>query len=152
MWIWRQGFIQAVLISGRRHKKPNLIEFWNSIFIKFYFKAYWCWTCIKLLCKVFSILSYLFALKMLKSQDFSLPPWTPTRALPWICCGAYSTLRPPPAFYNFRKLNLCLKTDISKTAWINPKYFFVFLVWLVSVQRIVTFWRSYGIRKNFTNN
>ena len=36
-----QRFIQAVLTFGKRHKKHNLlIEFSNSIFIKFYFKAY----------------------------------------------------------------------------------------------------------------
>ena len=35
------GFIQAILISGRWHKKLNiLIEFSISIFIKFCFKAY----------------------------------------------------------------------------------------------------------------
>ena len=43
-----RGFIQAILISGRRHKKLNfLIEFLNLIFIKFYFKASWCSTCIQ---------------------------------------------------------------------------------------------------------
>ena len=31
----------SILMSGRRHKKLNLlIEFWNSIFIKFYFEAH----------------------------------------------------------------------------------------------------------------
>ena len=40
--ILSQEFIQAILTFGRRHKKLNLlIEFSNSIFIKFYFKAYW---------------------------------------------------------------------------------------------------------------
>ena len=60
-----QGFIQAILMSGRRHKKLILlIEF--SIFIKFYFKAYWRWICIqnKLAYYVSSILSYLFFLQM----------------------------------------------------------------------------------------
>ena len=38
----RQGFIQGILMSGRRHKRRNvLIEFPNSIFIKIYLKAYW---------------------------------------------------------------------------------------------------------------
>ena len=32
---------------GKYHKKLSVLtEFLNSIFIKFYFKAYWCWTCI----------------------------------------------------------------------------------------------------------
>ena len=34
-------------------------------------------------------------------------------------CGAYSTSRPQPASYNIRKLNLCSKTNIGKTAWKN---------------------------------
>ena len=38
----------AILMSGRQHKKLSLlIEFSNSILIKFYFKAYWRWTCIQ---------------------------------------------------------------------------------------------------------
>ena len=36
-----QEFIQAILMSGWWHIKLNLlIEFWNSIFMKFYFEAY----------------------------------------------------------------------------------------------------------------
>ena len=61
-FITRQGFIQAILMSGRRHKKLNLlIQFLNSIFIKLYFETYRHWTCIqnKLACYVSSILSYL---------------------------------------------------------------------------------------------
>ena len=49
--------------------------------------------------------------------------FTPTRALPWTHWGAYNTSRPPPAFYNIWKFNLCSKTVISKTAWINAWYF-----------------------------
>ena len=38
-----QGFTQAILMTGRQHKKLNLLtEFSNSVFIKLYFKAYWC--------------------------------------------------------------------------------------------------------------
>ena len=42
--------------------------FWNSIFIKFYVKANWHWTCIqkKLARKVSFILGYLFVLQMKK--------------------------------------------------------------------------------------
>ena len=37
--IYSQGFIQAILMSGRRHKILNLlIEFSSSIFIKFVLK------------------------------------------------------------------------------------------------------------------
>ena len=38
--ISHQGFIQTILMSAKRHKKTNLlIEFSNSIFIKFCFKT-----------------------------------------------------------------------------------------------------------------
>ena len=66
-----QAFIQAVLMSGRRHKKLNLlIDFWNSIFMKFYFTAYWHWTCIqnKLAYKFPSILNYFFVPQMWKKN------------------------------------------------------------------------------------
>ena len=48
-----------------------------------------------------------------------LYPWTTTRAPTWTRCGAYSTLRPSPGFYNIQKLNFCSKTNTSKTALIN---------------------------------
>ena len=35
--------------------------------------------------------------------------WTLIKAPLWIRCGAYSTLRPSPAFYNIEKLNLSSK-------------------------------------------
>ena len=115
-------------MSGRWYKILNLrTEFSNSIFIKICFKAYWRWTCIqnKLAFKVSSILSYFFVLSRSKKiktfQGFyhPSPPWTPTIAPPWTRWRAYSTSRPSPAFYNIPKLNLCPKTDISKTASIN---------------------------------
>ena len=43
LFISKQGFIQAIQMSGRRVKNLNLvIEFSNTIFIKFCFNAYWC--------------------------------------------------------------------------------------------------------------
>ena len=43
-----QGCIQAILMSVRWQKKLNFLnEFSHSIFIKFYFKAYWHRTCIQ---------------------------------------------------------------------------------------------------------
>ena len=37
----RERLIQSILISGKQHKKLNFLnEFWNSIFVKFYFEAY----------------------------------------------------------------------------------------------------------------
>ena len=50
------------------------------------------------------------------------PSRTPTRSPPWTCYQTCSTSRPPPALYNIQKLNLCSKTDISETAWINTWY------------------------------
>ena len=58
-----QGFIQAILMSGRRHKKLNLlIEFSNSFFIKSNFKAFWHQNYVQntLVYQVSSILSCLF--------------------------------------------------------------------------------------------
>ena len=37
----KQGFIQAILMSVRLHKNPDLLmEFSNSVFVKFYFKQF----------------------------------------------------------------------------------------------------------------
>ena len=111
-------------MSGRRHKKLNLlIKFSDSIFIKFDVKAYLRWTCIqnKLAYKVpfyFKLFSCLADVKRPKFCS-ALSHWNPTRAPPWAGCWADSTSRPVGSFYTIRKLNLCLKTDISKTAWIN---------------------------------
>ena len=72
--LYKQGFIQAILMSVRQHKTLNLlIQFSNSIFTnlhKFYFQACWHWTCIQneLIDKVSSILSYLFVLQIQKGQ------------------------------------------------------------------------------------
>ena len=55
-----QRFVQATLMSVRQHKKLNLlIEFSNSILVKFYFKVCWRRTCIqnKLAYQVSSILN-----------------------------------------------------------------------------------------------
>ena len=39
--ITKQEFIQGILMSGKWHQKINLlIQFWNWIFMKFYFEAY----------------------------------------------------------------------------------------------------------------
>ena len=41
IYVCMQGFTQTILMSGRRHKKLNLlIEFRNSVYKKFYFEAY----------------------------------------------------------------------------------------------------------------
>ena len=56
------GFIQAILMSVRWHKK--LTEFWNSIFIKSYFKAFWHWNYVQN-----TLICYLFVLQMQKDQN-----------------------------------------------------------------------------------
>ena len=102
--------VQEILMCGRRHKK---IKFSNSIFIKFYFKAYWRWTCIQGL----------------------YPPEPP----PGIHHEPVAELAKPQDLHlyftiilwsfsmkcNIRKLNLCSKTDISKTVWINACYLII---------------------------
>ena len=69
--------------------------------------------------------------------------WTLIRGLPWTHCRAYSTSRPPTAFYNIWKLNLCSKTDISKTAWINAWWsvlMFVFTLQGETLIKLLKFW------------
>ena len=69
-----QGFVQE--ISGKWLKKLNLlIEFWNSIFIKFYFKAYCHWTCIQKCFRGFTPNSnQSFAMDLLRSlQHLKMP-------------------------------------------------------------------------------
>ena len=77
-----------------------------------------------------------------KNLSEALPHEPLTKAPPWICCRAYSTsLRSSPAFYNIQKLNLSSKTDISKTAWINPWTNIVYLLYCIflSFTTTVTF-------------
>ena len=90
-------------LDGKKNKTKKLnllIEFSSSIFIKFH----------------------------LKYIDVELSKWRIqnklaykilTRAPSWTCCEAYRTSRLAHTFYNFRKLNYCQKTDLSKTAWLN---------------------------------
>ena len=81
--------------------------------ITFDFKAFWHWNSVQ---KYVCLLGF-FCLKLFtcpsdvkKTKSFrSFIPWTPTKAPLWIHWRAYSTLRPLPAFYNIRKLNLCSK-------------------------------------------
>ena len=54
-------------------------------------------------------------------------PWTLNTALSWTHWGALQLQHPAPpppptplALYNIWKLDLCSKTDLSKTAWIMP--------------------------------
>ena len=84
----------------------------NSIFIMFYFKAYLPWTCIwnKLTYKVSFIWSYLFVILLEKDQNFS-------SVLTQLILHQEAVVE--LAFYSIRQLNLCIKTGIRKTAWIN---------------------------------
>ena len=74
--------------SGRWLKKLNvLIEFSNSIFIKFYFKADWHWTWIQVFLQSFFCFKLFICLSALKRPKFfrGFTPQTPTSALPWNC-------------------------------------------------------------------
>ena len=76
---------------------------------------------------LFFILSYYLPSGRKKARDFS---WSPTRALPWIRRKIHSAYRPPPSLKDnfvivfheitFENWIFFQKTDISKTAWINP--------------------------------
>ena len=121
MYIQYQGFIRAILMSGRRHKKLNfLIEFSNSIFIKFCFKPYWRWTSIqnKLAYNVSSILSYLSS-RCKKRPNF----FRGFTLLKLHQCPGINLLQSLQHFENltciWQQLDLCWKTGNSKTAWIN---------------------------------
>ena len=110
-----QRFIQAILMSGRRHKKFSvLIEFSNSLFINIivkHIKTCWRETCIqyKLVCWVSSTFNYSFALYML-NIFLGLCPLNPhqsfTIKLMWslhhICPHhiLHPPCAPPSAFYN----------------------------------------------------
>ena len=135
-----QGFIQAILISSRRHKKLNLlIEFWNSIFRKFYFEAYQNKLASSLHSKWISLLwSFLFYTIIYPpdvKRSGALPPDPPLG----LHHGLTTKLTVPPdphlhcriilwSFflkYNIRKLSLLSKMDISKTTHIN--HWFLYL-------------------------
>ena len=80
---------------------------------KFDVKSYWRWTCIR------NKLSYK------NSFYFKLFTCLPDGKRPKFFYEFTSlkphqrNSRPPASFYKIWKLNLCLKTGISKTAWIN---------------------------------
>ena len=86
----------GILMSVIRHKKLNsLIEFSISIFIKFYFKAFWQ---LKFCSKFIGLLSFLYFKLFICPSGVKRPksfriftPWTLTKALLWIHCVAYST-------------------------------------------------------------
>ena len=71
-----QGFIQAILMPGRQQKKLNLLtEFSNLIFVKFYFKAYWCWICLQN--KLAYLTSFFYFKLFLQFFSGALPPELP---------------------------------------------------------------------------
>ena len=123
------GFIQAILMFGRRHKK--LFWVFKLNLHKVLFQSIWTLNMHLRWIHLLGFLAIYLSSRYIKAKilkGFTL--WTHTRAPSWTCCGALQHLsRPPPKFYNnfvivfheidIRKLNLCSKTDISKTAWIN---------------------------------
>ena len=89
-----QGFIQAILMYGRRHKKLNLlIEFSNSIFIKFCFKAYKNMLTSNVHSNKIILLGFLYFQLFICPPDVKKPKflrgfatWTSTRAPPSTRC------------------------------------------------------------------
>ena len=119
-------------------KKINLLtEFSDLIFIKFYFKACWNWTCIQ------NKLAY-----QVYPPDVKTPkcfrnfiPWTPTRALPWTHCKAYNNSRPAPAFHSIRRFNLCSKITHMWRRWGTSQNFFLAFYWWT--------WKINSYQKNY---
>ena len=103
-----QGFIQAILMSFRRHKKTR-----PSFILKRF--------CVEILFKTHLFTRYLLKLLMSpsngkKPKSFrSFTPWTPYKVPLLIRCGAYSALRPLPAFYNFENSILVKKNTHTHT-------------------------------------
>ena len=126
--------MQAILMSGRRHKKLNLlIEFWNSIFIKRHFKAYENKLdsnlhLIYISLPGFFCFNLFIWLPDVKGPNFfSFAPLPSTNVPPYTHAGVDRASRPPSEICdlfirNDSILNLLSKSDISKTAWINPRY------------------------------
>ena len=119
------GFIQAILMSLRQHKKTQSSNWVFKFDLHKIF--FWIILALKLCLKYIYLLGFLFNKPFIGPPDLKRPksfigltPWTPTKVLLGIHCKDYSTLTPWPAFYNTEKLNLSSKMDISKTAWINP--------------------------------
>ena len=106
-------FIQALLMSVRWHKKLNsLIDFSISILIKFCFQA----LALKFCLRYIGLLSFFYFELFICSSGVKRPTyfrsftlWTLTKALLWIGCRTYSTLRLSSAFCNIQKLNLSSK-------------------------------------------
>ena len=109
-------------MSGRWQKKLNLlIEFSDSIFIKFYLKH------IGIQNK--SVYSFFYFQLFVCPPDVKRPKFfrsfKPPEPLPGSCHEPLVELKVPsdlpPTIYNNRKLNFCSKTDldIRENAWIN---------------------------------
>ena len=105
------GMIQNHL-DGTKPQSSNWVFKLNLHKILKYFE-------IEILLKIHFLLGFFYLELFICLSDVKWPKsfrsfilWTPTKALLWICCRAYSSLRPLPAFYNILKLNLSSKTDI----------------------------------------
>ena len=68
-------------------------------------------------------------------------PWTPTRALPWTHCKAYSNSRPAPAFHSIRRFNLCSKITHMWRKWGTSQNFFLAFYWWT--------WKTNSYQKNY---
>ena len=101
--ITSQGFTQAILMSGRRHKELNLlIEFWSSILMKCFFASTSKQTGFELVFNInqiamlFSMLCYYLPSRHKKARGFTT--LCSTKAPRWIHHNAYSASIQTPTF------------------------------------------------------
>ena len=118
-----QGFIQAILMSGRRHKKLNLLtEFSTQSSKKFILKH----IDTELAYKINYLTKFLLFKLFICPPDVKRPKYfrsfTPETS-PGFHHKPVAVLTAPGEpylhFTTFKKHNLCSKTNISKTTWIN---------------------------------
>ena len=105
------GSIQAILVPGRRHKKLNLlIEFWNSVFIKFDFEAYQNQVASSLHSKKIDLLCFFLF------QAFIYPPDTKSSGV--------SPLDPPPGLRHRSTAKHTVPPNLHRDCRMNLWWFF----------------------------
>ena len=125
IYLLNQRFIPAILMSGQKQKILNLlIQFWKSVFIKFYSKIYrnsLASSSIQIkLVSFFPLFQAIIYPPDRNSLRFfrSFLPELPTRAR---APPINLLIQPHLQFRSIWKLSLLSKMDISKTAWITPE-------------------------------
>ena len=103
---WKyQAFIQAIWMSGRWHKKLNLLfEFSYSILIKFNY--------------IFFYFKLFIWPPFVKNNNFlGFYTWHPHQGSAMNLLQSLQHLENPPPFYTIWKF--CWKMNISRTVWVN---------------------------------